>query len=64
MLFENLRPRLNGVSSHAEGVGDANGDEVLVWGGTLAASSIHAADALAGMMTWATPDMRFCRQAS
>ena len=52
LLFDNLRPRLNGVSSHAEPVGDLEGsaDSAGVGRTPTPANPIHAADALAGIV--------------
>src|SRR5207237_8282213 len=48
LLFENLRPRLNGVSSHSEGVGDPNGsgDLLATSHKPLSTGPVHASDAL------------------
>src|SRR6202795_2665012 len=64
MLFENLRLRTPAVGSHAEGVGDVNGS-----GGSDPRSevrgpppgSVHAADALAGLIDLGdAPTCSFC----
>ncbi len=52
LLFENLRPRLSGVSSQPEGIGDMNGsaDSLATSHKPLTTGPVHAADALASMI--------------
>ena len=52
LLFENLRPRLSGVSSQPEGIGDLNGsaDSLATSHKPLTTGPVHAADALASMI--------------
>jgi len=54
LLFDNLRPRLNGVSSHAESIGDMEASADAGGAGVGRAPSparpVHAADALASIV--------------
>jgi ribonucleoside-diphosphate reductase alpha chain len=55
LLFENLRPRLNGVSSHVEHLEPTASDQ------RPATGSVHAADALASMIDMGdAPSCSFC----
>ena len=58
MLFENLRLRTPGAVSHAEGSGEASGSVVADQRSEVrppTPGSVHAADALAGLIDLATP---------
>ncbi len=61
LLFENLRPRLNGVSSHAEGIKELGGSLPTTKDQRPTTGSVHAADALAGMIDLGdAPTCSFC----
>ena len=61
MLFENLRPRLNGVASRVESVGDVHSDAGVGRASSPAGGAIHAADALAEMIDLGdAPTCSFC----
>jgi ribonucleoside-diphosphate reductase alpha chain len=63
MLFENLRLRPAGVGSQPEGIGELNGsaEPKLEVRGAIPTGSIHAADALAGIVDLGdAPTCSFC----
>jgi ribonucleoside-diphosphate reductase alpha chain len=61
MLFENLRPKLSGVGSQPSEVGEMNGLEPKPESRSPKPGSLHAADALAGIIDLGdAPTCSFC----